>query len=125
MSFYVESTVKSARKPHLCEGCQTLIQPGESYLRISTQYDDGTPCRLAYHDDCRGWEIFLCQENNINSDEWCVLHEHVSDGGYCVLKDAPQLVRDRFAKKIRNWRRIKCDARRADKAERARAGSGS
>lgn len=70
--------IRTARKIHRCIGCQTDIAAGERYLCIATTYDDGTPVSLAYHSDCRAWEVFLCQENDLLADEWSELHEHVS-----------------------------------------------
>jgi hypothetical protein len=96
MNIYREEIVRAARKEHTCVGCLTKINVGDAYLRVTSQYEDGTPVSDPYHQDCRGWEVFLCQESDLNCDEWSLLHEHVSQGGRGVLDGAPPEVIARF-----------------------------
>ena len=90
----LRETTHTARKPHQCAGCLQTIAPGEKYVRWAglTDGDFGT---CAYHADCRGWEIFLCQEAALRDDEWQPLHEFVSECRGC-LDGAPDSVRARF-----------------------------
>ena len=90
----LRETTHTARKPHQCIACLQPIEPGELYVRWAglTDGDFGT---CAYHQDCRGWEIFLCQEAGLHSDEWTSLHEFVAECRDC-LDGAPDSVRERF-----------------------------
>ena len=73
---FSRETTHTARKAHQCVGCLQTIAPGEKYVRWSGRtYGDFETA--AYHEDCRGWEIFLCQEAALRDDEWQPLHEFV------------------------------------------------
>ena len=94
----LRETTQIARKPHQCVGCLCSIAPGEQYVRwVGTTDGDFSSC--AYHPDCRGWEIFLCQEAGLYSDEWQSLHEFVAECRDC-LDGAPDSVRERFAQTV-------------------------
>lgn len=84
----------TARKRHQCSGCCQSIEIGERYIRWSG-LTDGSFYSVAYHEDCRGWEIFLNQEAGLGSDEWQSLHEFVAECYEC-LHDAPESVLKRF-----------------------------
>lgn len=90
----LRETTHTARKAHQCIGCLHTIGLGEKYVRWAglTDGDFGT---CAYHPDCRDWEIFLCREAGLRSDEWSSLHEFVSECRDC-LDGAPDSVRARF-----------------------------
>ena len=84
-----------ARKKHKCSSCLTYINPGETYLR-EAYANDGSVFDAAYHPECRDWEVYLNDINNIRYDEWYLLHEHVAEGGLDVLEGAPAVVVARF-----------------------------
>ena len=77
----------------------TTIAPGERYTRYAGIWE-GDFVTAAYHTDCREWEIHLCHEAGLNSDEWCSLSEHVAADGDAVLEGAPKAVRARFAQPV-------------------------
>lgn len=91
---FVRETIHKARKAHECLACQQPISTGEKYVRWAglTDGDFGT---AAYHPDCRGWEVFLCQEAGLMQGEWQSLHEFVAECREC-LDGAPDSVRERF-----------------------------
>lgn len=97
MGVYCEKVV-TARKAHRCDACTTEIVPGTKYLRITTQYDDGTPCSVPYHQDCRAEEVRANREagSDMYAEDWCPLHEHVHEGGREMLCDVPFAVYCRF-----------------------------
>lgn len=95
MSVYREATRK-ARKPHVCDACLRRIEAGSTYLHIVGHNTDGDFGASDFHPDCRAWEVHLCQINDLRSDEWMALHEHVENGGRGVLDGAPRAVAERF-----------------------------
>lgn len=91
---------RKARKPHRCDCCDQMIQPGEEYLYAAGHDTDGDFGEWHFHPDCRAWEVKLCRMNDLHADEWMTLAEHVDGGGIGVLDGAPEAVRARFPEAV-------------------------
>lgn len=98
MTFYSEQT-RTARKAHVCQSCSKRIEPGETYLRGAGVWE-GDFWSAAFHPDCRAWEVKLCHEGDLLSDEWMSLAEWVAEDRRS-LDGAPESVRARFPETVR------------------------
>ena len=97
---FCSEKMHTAKKPHTCDGCLSPIFAGEKYLRIAGKWD-GDFCTAKYHPECREYEGKLHNLSGAFPDEYMLLHEAVSEES-SVLDDAPQVVQERFKRKVKS-----------------------
>jgi hypothetical protein len=109
MTFLSEKTM-TARKQHICEGCETEIEPGTPYVRYTGTSDDAGIYSTAYHVECRETEIELNHEKDLWGDDWLSLWYHLDCEGDGLLNEIQPIVADR----------LRLRAKRADERRAAR-----
>lgn len=102
MSFWDEKTV-TARKPHRCDECDTMIQPGERYTRGAGINVFGEFGVYTTHTDCLAAAREQMRLGDCPSDEWWCLSDGIwemdADGLAAFALDFPAVF-ERFRPRL-------------------------
>lgn len=89
MGFVSETTVKSVRKRHRCDGCGHHIEIGEPAVRCAGM-TDGEFSTATYHPDCRKAEIALNDLYETHwSDDWMSLRDFDLEDSAWLIEGHP------------------------------------
>lgn len=115
-----------ARKQHRCHSCNTLIQTGEIYLRVTGKWpeNDGI-ARFSYHSDCRTTEETLNKELTEYGEDYATISELLDYNPYDVIPLLPDAVAERFSSQIKKIRTRNPDFCPPDILEIIKAGQGN
>ncbi|WP_448208183.1 hypothetical protein [Azospirillum sp. sgz302134] len=91
----LSNTTKTARKVHICDGCNTEISIGTVYAEYRGVYDGSIYVRR-HHVECRDVEVDLNDANGLDGEDWMTLGEHFEEAGDGLLEELPPVVADRL-----------------------------
>ncbi|CAO99420.1 hypothetical protein D9623_33840 (plasmid) [Azospirillum brasilense] len=91
----LSSKTPTARKSHICDGCNTEIAAGTVYAEYRGVYE-GSEYVRRHHVECRDAEAELNSINDLDGEDWMTIAEHYEEAGDELLADLPPIVADRL-----------------------------
>lgn len=107
----LSSKTPTARKSHICDGCNTEIAARTVYAEYRGVYEGSVYVRR-HHVECRDAEAELNAIAGTDGDDWMTLAEHFEAEGDAALADLPPVVADR----LRLWVKQSEERRSAHRA---------